>query len=106
MIVLGYYIDESDGTKYWHKEGNLHREDGPAIEYADGIKRWFIEGKELTQKEIEDFEFKLASPKLAKVKLIVESDAREVAKRIAANQIARFIQNILVDKYNCTVHFA
>ncbi|HNC57662.1 MAG TPA: hypothetical protein PLP33_19650 [Leptospiraceae bacterium] len=92
----GPAIEESDGTKYWHKEGNLHREDGPAIEYADGIKRWFIEGKELTQKEIEDFEFKLASPKLAKVKLIVESDAREVAKRIAANQIARFIQNILV----------
>ena len=94
--IDGPAIEESDGTKYWHKEGNLHREDGPAIEYADGIKRWFIEGKELTQKEIEDFEFKLASPKLAKVKLIVESDAREVAKRIAAYQIARFIQNILV----------
>lgn len=94
--IDGPAAEYPNGDKFWFKEGNYHREDGPAIEFASGNKEWYIEGKELTQKEFEDFQFKLASPKLAKVKSIVESDAREVAKRIAANQIARFIQNILV----------
>lgn len=29
----------------------LHRLDGPAIEYADGSKRWCIDGNELTEEE-------------------------------------------------------
>ena len=35
----------SNGNKFWYLDGKLHREDGPAIEYADGIKKWFICGK-------------------------------------------------------------
>ena len=34
-----------DGTKKWHKEKKLHREDGPAIEWADGSMEWYIDGK-------------------------------------------------------------
>ena len=34
-----------DGSKYWYLNGKLHREDGPAIEYADGEKWWFLNGK-------------------------------------------------------------
>ena len=29
----------------------LHREDGPAIEYSDGTKLWFLHGKYLTEAE-------------------------------------------------------
>jgi hypothetical protein len=33
------------GTKRWYNEqGELHREDGPAIEYANGIKKWYLNG--------------------------------------------------------------
>jgi len=39
-------IEDSDGTKYWYKEGKLHREnDLPAIEYSSGSKFWYKEGK-------------------------------------------------------------
>ena len=34
-----------DGTKHWYLNGKLHREDGPAVEYADGGKWWYINGK-------------------------------------------------------------
>ena len=34
----------ADGTKRWHLNGILHREDGPAVEYLDGKKYWFQEG--------------------------------------------------------------
>ena len=33
------------GTKYWYKEGKLHRLDGPAVEYVNGDKHWYKEGK-------------------------------------------------------------
>ena len=35
----------ADGNKEWFVEGKLHRLDGPAAEYADGSKYWYVEGK-------------------------------------------------------------
>jgi len=35
------------GNKYWYKNGKLHRESGPAIEYSNGIKYWYLNGSEL-----------------------------------------------------------
>ena len=34
-------IDEY-GTKRWFLNRNLHREDGPAVEYANGDKSWYL----------------------------------------------------------------
>jgi len=34
-----------NGTKSWLLNGKLHREDGPAIEYANGNKEWYLNGK-------------------------------------------------------------
>jgi hypothetical protein len=34
------------GTKYWRNDnGDFHREDGPAIEWTNGDKEWYIDGK-------------------------------------------------------------
>ena len=41
----GPAIECSDGTKEWRLNGEYHREDGPAIECASGDKMWFLEGK-------------------------------------------------------------
>src|SRR5690606_6887315 len=35
----------------WYMQDKRHREDGPAIEYTNGDKRWYIEEKELTEEE-------------------------------------------------------
>jgi hypothetical protein len=35
----------ADGTKEWYLNGRLHREDGPAIEWASGSKFWYSNGK-------------------------------------------------------------
>lgn len=32
------------GNKVWYKDGKLHREDGPAIELANGEKFWYYFG--------------------------------------------------------------
>jgi len=33
------------GNKIWKLNGKYHREDGPAIEYANGSKVWYLNGK-------------------------------------------------------------
>lgn len=33
-----------DGTKNWYHNGKLHREDGPAVEWAYGSKEWYLNG--------------------------------------------------------------
>ena len=35
------------GDKFWYKDDKLHREDGPAVEFADGIKGWCLHGEYL-----------------------------------------------------------
>ena len=41
-----YCVKYINGTKCWYKNGNWHREDGPAIEYADGdYQEWWLNGK-------------------------------------------------------------
>jgi hypothetical protein len=34
-----------NGTKWWYLNGDLHREDGPACEWANGDKWWYLNGK-------------------------------------------------------------
>ena len=47
-----YQVTVSEyGTKYWYLNDKLHREDGPAIEWANGTKWWYLNGKELTEAE-------------------------------------------------------
>ena len=40
-----------DRTEWMDKEGRVHREDGPAIEWANGNKEWYMNGKQLSEKE-------------------------------------------------------
>lgn len=35
---------EENGNVFWKKNGVEHREDGPAIEWADGSKHWYLNG--------------------------------------------------------------
>jgi hypothetical protein len=50
MITYTVTVNE-DKTEYWYLKGKLHREDGPAIEWANGTKYWWLNDKELTETE-------------------------------------------------------
>jgi len=38
-------LSNTDGAVFYYKNGLLHREDGPAIEYPNGGKSWYKNGK-------------------------------------------------------------
>ena len=40
----GPAVEYADGTKFWFQNGQKHRTDGPANEWADGTKEWYIDG--------------------------------------------------------------
>lgn len=41
----GPAVERANGGKSWFLNGKRHREDGPAIEFADGDKSWYLHGK-------------------------------------------------------------
>ena len=41
----GPAIEYANGSKYWYLNSKCHREDGPAIEYDDGSKHWYLNGQ-------------------------------------------------------------
>ena len=47
----GPAVEYADGSKAWYVDGKSHRLDGPAVEYADGIKVWYVDGKRLSKEQ-------------------------------------------------------
>jgi hypothetical protein len=43
-------VKDKDGDKFWYFNGELHREDGPALEFTSGYKCWYINGEEYSEK--------------------------------------------------------
>jgi len=48
--MIGYTVRvHENGTKCWYLNGKLHREDGPAVEYANGTRLWYLNGERFTK---------------------------------------------------------
>jgi hypothetical protein len=47
----GPATEYANGDKSYYINDKLHREDGPAIEHINGDKYYYINGKELTEEE-------------------------------------------------------
>ena len=45
----GPAVEWCNGDKAWYINGKRHREDGPAIEYNNGDNVWYINGKKLSE---------------------------------------------------------
>ena len=45
----GPAVEWADGSKFWYRNDLLHREDGPACEWADGNKSWYINDEWLSE---------------------------------------------------------
>jgi hypothetical protein len=43
--TLGPAVEYANGRKEWWVDGQLHRTDGPAIEGSGGTKAWYLNGQ-------------------------------------------------------------
>jgi len=44
----GPAIEFANGSKQWWLNNECHREDGPAVEMRDGKKYWYLKGHRIT----------------------------------------------------------
>lgn len=49
----GPAVEFADGTREWWIDGKRHREDGAAIEFGDGTNKWFLDGKNLSEENFD-----------------------------------------------------
>ena len=47
----GPACEYAGGSRCWYLNGQLHREDGPAAEFTNGIREWWLNDEEYTEKE-------------------------------------------------------
>lgn len=71
----GPAIEYADGSKAWYRNDELHREDGPAIEYSDGTGEWFWHNTHVMPEHIEKLKAAPSQPQRhnATVKTLRES---------------------------------
>lgn len=48
---MEFGFELQNGSKYWNKDGKLHRLDGPAVICWDGSKQWWIDGEPLSKEK-------------------------------------------------------
>ena len=78
--MIEYTVKVFDsGNKAWYLNDELHREDGPAIEYANGVKYWYLNGKHLTEAEHAE----QTSPA---VEMTIEEICKELGKKVKVIQ--------------------
>ncbi len=53
--VDGPAVEYAIGTKLWYLNGKRHRTDGPANEWLDGTKEWYLNGIKYTETEFNNF---------------------------------------------------
>ena len=51
LLSLDCRVDSGGGVCHYNTQGHLHRVYGPAIEYSNGNRTWYINGKVLTEAE-------------------------------------------------------
>jgi len=63
-------IEDNSGVKYWYQHNKRHRLDGPAIEYKDGTKFYFIDNVGYDEKDywelyrVKEYLYLIAHPEL------------------------------------------
>ena len=54
----GPAVEHASGINEWCQNGVLHRKDGPAIDFGSGGGLWFIHGRRCSKKEHSDWVLK------------------------------------------------
>ena len=54
LLTLTLTVDQWGNRRYLNSHGQLHRQHGPAVEWADGTRRWYLNGEPFTEKEFHD----------------------------------------------------
>ena len=69
----GPAMEYANGSKAWWINNNRHRLDGPAVECADGYKAWWVNGERLSEKKFN----RRMNPKSSCAGKVIEVDGKK-----------------------------
>ena len=49
--IDGPAVEYTSGTEHWYQNNQRHRTDGPAVDYQNGGKEWWLNGTYMTEDE-------------------------------------------------------
>ena len=87
----GPAVEWNNGTKSWYQNGNRHRTDGAAVEYANGYKEWFINGRMVSEA---DFNQLVGQYELSKMYLMPIGLARVGTAIMPGNIIEQMVRQL------------
>lgn len=74
----GPAVECADGSKYWCRNGVSHREDGPAIIWNDGSESYYLDGYHLTKAAYTREQAKVIELTLEDVALLAGVDVEKI----------------------------
>jgi hypothetical protein len=95
----GPAVEWANGSKYWYLNDKLHREDGPAVERADGTKHWYLNGDRLTQAEFNSKIKKEVAYVQPNIMSLANKIEKETLKGLSENDIISVCETIIENVY-------
>ena len=60
----GHAVEMANGTRFWYRKGEVHREDGPTVEVNNDVKYWYLNNEYYSE---QDWKIAMRKIKLARV---------------------------------------
>ena len=74
----GPACEYANGNRWWFLNGKRHREDGPAVECSDGTRYWFLNDVEYTEEEFNKKTAKVKELTVAEIEALLGYSVRVV----------------------------
>ena len=89
-------------TKFWYKDGLLHREDGPAVEHPGGKLEYWLNGRKC--KSLKDFETRRQyKDKKVHLKVLIDEQTHSKLKAYCALRtlsIKEVVTELIINKFD------
>ena len=86
-VLNGRTVNKVGGV-VWYKDGLLHRTDGPAVEYPNGSKEWWVNGVKLSEKEFME-------KTMSDEKVVKPATKKQVNQTAVRNAVTIALQGVL-----------
>lgn len=97
----GPAVEFATGTKAWFENGRMHRTDGPACENSNGDKYWYVHGEIFTDKQKFDIKIKELKSKLVEI----DSEQKDVYEQVNTNSIICSFVDLVKNSDNKFMNF-
>ena len=95
----GPAVEFSDGAKYWFINGQRHREDGPACEWSDGTVQYWLNNILYSKEDFDKLTSKVSKKESTMKEKVIQNfknDSKKAIVRSGANKLTKTAKSAIV----------